>query len=117
MAEQKIVFEFDMNRTMEISTGKVAGLANGSCLVRQGDTVVLAAACSGAAKEGADFFPLQIDYREKYSAAGKFPGGYIKREGRPSTKEILTCRMIDRPLRPLFPKGFFKLLPRQPSPL
>ncbi|MBE6384745.1 MAG: polyribonucleotide nucleotidyltransferase [Lentisphaerae bacterium] len=107
MAEQKIVFEFDENRTMEISTGKVAGLANGSCLVRQGDTVVLAAACSGAAKEGADFFPLQIDYREKYSAAGKFPGGYIKREGRPSTKEILTCRMIDRPLRPLFPKGFF----------
>ena len=107
MAEQKIVFEFDMDRTMEISTGKVAGLANGSCLVRQGDTVVLAAACSGAAKEGADFFPLQIDYREKYSAAGKFPGGYIKREGRPSTKEILTCRMIDRPLRPLFPKGFF----------
>ena len=107
MAEQKIVFEFDESRTMEISTGKVAGLANGSCLVRQGDTVVLAAACSGAAKEGADFFPLQIDYREKYSAAGKFPGGYIKREGRPSTKEILTCRMIDRPLRPLFPKGFF----------
>ena len=107
MAEQKIVFEFDESRTMEISTGKVAGLANGSCLVRQGDTVVLAAACSGAAREGADFFPLQIDYREKYSAAGKFPGGYIKREGRPSTKEILTCRMIDRPLRPLFPKGFF----------
>ena len=92
---------------MEISTGKMAGLANGSCLVRLGDTIVLVAACSGAPREGADFFPLQVDYREKYSAAGKFPGGYIKREGRPSTKEILTCRMIDRPIRPLFPEGFF----------
>ena len=107
MAEEKIVFEFDGSRTMEISTGKVAKLANGSCVVRLGDTVVLAAACSGAPREGTDFFPLQVDYREKYSAAGKFPGGYIKREGRPSTKEILTCRMIDRPIRPLFPKGFF----------
>ena len=105
--EKKIVFQLDDTRTMEISTGKVAGLANGSCLVRMGDTVVLAAACSGEPREGTDFFPLQVDYREKYSAAGKFPGGYIKREGRPSTKEILTCRMIDRPLRPLFPKGFF----------
>ena len=99
MAEEKIVFQFDGEREMEISTGKVAGLANGSCLVRLGDTIVLAAACSGAPREGTDFFPLQVDYREKYSAAGKFPGGYIKREGRPSTKEILTCRMIDRPDR------------------
>ena len=105
--EKKIVFQLDETRTMEISTGKMAGLANGSCLVRLGDTIVIAAACSGAPREGSDFFPLQVDYREKYSAAGKFPGGYIKREGRPSTKEILTCRMIDRPLRPLFPKGFF----------
>ena len=107
MAEEKSVFQFDGEREMEISTGKVAGLANGSCLVRLGDTIVLAAACSGAPREGTDFFPLQVDYREKYSAAGKFPGGYIKREGRPSTKEILTCRMIDRPIRPLFPEGFF----------
>ncbi len=107
MAEEKIVFQFDGERTMEISTGKVAGLANGACLVRLGDTIVLVAACSGAPRDGSDFFPLQVDYREKYSAAGKFPGGYIKREGRPSTKEILTCRMIDRPIRPLFPKGFF----------
>ncbi len=107
MAEEKIVFQFDGEREMEISTGKVAKLANGSCLVRLGDTTVLVAACSGAPREGADFFPLQVDYREKYSAAGKFPGGYIKREGRPSTKEILTCRMIDRPIRPLFPEGFF----------
>jgi polyribonucleotide nucleotidyltransferase len=72
-----------------------------------GDTMLLATACSGPARPGADFFPLQVDYREKYSAAGKFPGGYIKREGRPSTKEILTCRVTDRPLRPLFPKGFY----------
>lgn len=107
MAEQKVVFQLDDSRTMEISTGKVAGLANGSCLVRLGDTIVLAAACSGEAKDGTDFLPFQVDYREKYSAAGKFPGGYVKREGRPSTKEILTCRVIDRPLRPLFPKGFF----------
>ena len=105
--EKKIVFQLDDTRTMEISTGKMAGLANGSCLVRLGDTVIIAAACSGEPREGSDFFPLQVDYREKYSAAGKFPGGYIKREGRPSTKEILTCRMIDRPIRPLFPKGFF----------
>lgn len=107
MAEEKIVFQFDGERTMEISTGKVAKLANGSCLVRLGDTIVLTAVCSGAPREGTDFFPLQVDYREKYSAAGKFPGGYIKREGRPSTKEILTCRMIDRPIRPLFPDYFF----------
>ncbi len=107
MAEEKVTFLIDDSRTMEISTGKVAKLANGSCLVRMGDTVVLATACAGEPREGTDFFPLQVDYREKYSAAGKFPGGYIKREGRPSTKEILTCRMIDRPIRPLFPKGFF----------
>lgn len=107
MAEEKVIFQFDGERTMEISTGKVAGLANGACMVRLGDTIVLVTACSGAPRDGSDFFPLQVDYREKYSAAGKFPGGYIKREGRPSTKEILTCRMIDRPIRPLFPKGFF----------
>ena len=107
MAEQKVVFQLPDGKSMEISTGKMAGLANGSCLVRLGDTIVLAAACSGAAKPGTDFLALQVDYREKYSAAGKFPGGYIKREGRPSEKEILTCRVTDRPLRPLFPKGFF----------
>ena len=107
MAEQKVTFKLDAERTMEISTGKVAGLANGSCLVRMNDTIVLVAACSGPAKQDADFFPLQVDYREKYSAAGKFPGGYVKREGRPSNKEILTCRVTDRPLRPLFPEGFY----------
>jgi len=107
MAEEKVVFAFDGDRTMEISTGKVAKLANGAAVVRLGDSVVLTTACSGEPREGTDFFPLQVDYREKYAAAGRFPGGYIKREGRPSTKEILTCRMIDRPIRPLFPNGFF----------
>ena len=107
MAEEKVLFQIAEGKSMEISTGKVANLANGSCLVRQGDTIVLAAACSGAAKPGTDFLALQVDYREKYAAAGRFPGGYIKREGRPTEKEILTCRVTDRPLRPLFPKGYF----------
>ncbi len=106
MAEHKVSFQVG-DKTMEISTGKMANLAAGSCLVRLGDTIVLAAACSGPARPGTDFLALQVDYREKYSAAGKFPGGYIKREGRPSDKEILTCRVTDRPLRPLFPEGFF----------
>lgn len=107
MSETKVIVDITGNRTIEIATGKLAKLANGSCTVRLGDTVLLVAVCSGPPREGADFFPLQVDYREKYSAAGRFPGGYIKREGRPSTKEILTCRVTDRPLRPLFPEGFF----------
>ncbi len=107
MAEEKVIFNIAEDKTMELSTGKIAKLANGSCVVRMGDTILLATACSGSPRPGTDFFPLQVDYREKYSAAGKFPGGYIKREGRPSTKEILTCRVTDRPLRPLFPKGYF----------
>ncbi len=94
-------------KVIEIETGKMANLANGSCTLRMGDTVLFVAACSGSARDDADFFPLQVDYREKYTAAGRFPGGYIKREGRPSEKEILTCRVTDRPLRPLFPKGFY----------
>ena len=107
MSEYYVTFKLDGDREITISTGKLAKLANGSCTVRMGDTIVFSAACSGAAREGADFFPLQVDYREKFSAAGMFPGGYIKREGRPSDKEILVCRMADRPIRPLFPKGFF----------
>lgn len=105
--ETKVSIELTPGKSMEISTGKLAHLANGSCVVRMGDTCVLAAACSGPARKGADFFPLQVDYREKFSAAGRFPGGFIKREGRPTDKEILTMRMTDRPLRPLFPEGFF----------
>jgi len=90
-----------------IETGKLARLADGAVTVRSGDTIVLVTAVSATTvKEGQDFFPLTVDYREKAAAVGKFPGGYFKREGRPSEKEILTCRMTDRPLRPLFPKGY-----------
>ncbi len=106
--EEKVSIDIGQDKTIEISTGKMAGLANGSCIVRFGDTVLLVACSSGKSREGTDFLPLQVDYREKYSAAGKFPGGYIKREGRPNDREILTCRMTDRPLRPLFPEGFFE---------
>lgn len=89
-------------------TGKLAKLADGAATVRCGDTIVLASAVSATTlKEGQDFFPLTVDYKEKAAAVGKFPGGYFKREGRPSEKEILTCRMTDRPLRPLFPKGYY----------
>jgi len=91
-----------------IETGKLAKQADGAVTVRFGDTVVLTTAVAAAKpKEGQDFFPLTVDYREKSSAAGRFPGGYFKREGRPTEKEILTSRMTDRPLRALFPRGFF----------
>src|SRR3954470_8245341 len=93
-------------RTLTIETGTLAKLADGSVTVQMGDTVVLGAVVRANPREGIDFFPLQVDYRERRAAAGKFPGGFIKREGRPTTKEILTARLIDRPLRPLFPKGF-----------
>lgn len=96
------------NQTVNIETGKLAKQADGSVTVQLGETIVLVAAVAAAkAKPGQDFFPLTVDYREKAAAAGRFPGGYFKREGRPSEKEILTSRMIDRPIRPLFPKGWF----------
>lgn len=92
---------------MIIETGKMARLADGAVTVRCGDTVVLVTAVSATkVKEGQSFFPLSVEYKEKAAAAGMFPGGYFKREGRPTEKEILTCRMTDRPLRPLFPKGY-----------
>src|SRR6188472_4412763 len=92
---------------ISIETGKIAKLADGSVVVSTGDTMVLVSAVSATQiKEGQDWFPLTVDYREKAAAVGKFPGGYFKREGRPTEKEILTCRMTDRPLRPLFPKGY-----------
>jgi polyribonucleotide nucleotidyltransferase len=94
-------------RTLTIETGVVAKQASGAAIVRYGDTVVLAAAVVGKEMD-ADFFPLSVEYREKTYAAGKFPGGFIKREGRPTTKEILTSRLIDRPIRPLFPAGYRK---------
>lgn len=91
-----------------IETGKLAKLADGAVTVRSGDTIILVSAVSATTlKEGQDWFPLTVDYREKAAAVGKIPGGYFKREGRPSEKEILTARMTDRPLRPLFPKGYF----------
>jgi polyribonucleotide nucleotidyltransferase len=91
-----------------IETGKLAKQADGAVTVQLGETIVLVAAVAATkAKEGQDFFPLTVDYREKAAAAGKFPGGYFKREGRPTEKEILTCRLTDRPIRPLFPKGWY----------
>jgi len=96
------------DREIIIETGKLANLADGAVTVRCGETIVLVTAVSAAKpKEGQDFFPLTVEYREKAAAVGRIPGGYFKREGRPSEKEILTCRMTDRPLRPLFPKGYF----------
>ncbi len=93
-------------RTLKISTGLVAKQAAGACLVQYGDTVVLSAMALGDEREDGDFFPLMVDYREKTYAAGKFPGGFFKREKAPSTHETLTMRLTDRPIRPLFPKGF-----------
>ncbi|MCF7854474.1 MAG: polyribonucleotide nucleotidyltransferase [Candidatus Pacebacteria bacterium] len=106
MSIETITIDVGSDNPIVIETGKMALLAGGSVTVQQGDTIVLVAACSDEPRPGLDFFPLQVDYREKFSAAGKFPGGFFKREGRPSEKEILTSRMTDRPLRPLFPKGF-----------
>ncbi|MCW5982922.1 MAG: polyribonucleotide nucleotidyltransferase [Bryobacteraceae bacterium] len=100
--------EIDLNgRVISLETGRIAKQANGAVIVRSGDSVVFVSAC--AAREprpGVSFFPLTVDYREYTYAAGRFPGGFIKREGRPSEREILTCRLMDRPLRPLFPEGF-----------
>jgi polyribonucleotide nucleotidyltransferase len=90
-----------------LETGKIAKQADAAVVVTYGDTMVLAAVTSAPPKEDIDYFPLSVEYRERLSAAGKFPGGFMKREGRPSTKETLTARLIDRPLRPLFPDGYF----------
>lgn len=102
------VFEFQLDdgRVMTIETGRVAKQAGGSVLVRLGDTMVLAAVTSAPTQQERDFFPLSVDYREKSYAAGKIPGGFFKREGRPSEKEILSARLCDRPLRPLFPDAY-----------
>ncbi|MFN3532215.1 MAG: polyribonucleotide nucleotidyltransferase [Candidatus Brocadia sp.] len=96
-------------RILSIETGKIAKQADGAALVQYGDTMVLATAVSAPEEnEEADFFPLTVDYREKTYAAGKFPGGFFKREGKPTLKEILTMRLIDRPLRPLFPESYLR---------
>ena len=94
-------------QAFSIETGKVAKQADGSVVVRFGDTMVLATVVAAkTAKESQDFFPLTVEYRERAYAGGRIPGGYFKREGAPVKKETLTCRLIDRPVRPLFPDGF-----------
>jgi polyribonucleotide nucleotidyltransferase len=93
-------------QVLSMETGQLAKQAAASVLVQYGDTVVFTAVASGPSRPGIDFFPLTCDYRERMAAAGKFPGGFLKREGRPTTKETLTSRLMDRPIRPLFPKGY-----------
>ena len=106
MFEKFRTFEYTLaGRPLVIETGKMAGLANGSCLVRYGDTSVLATATASAKpRDGIDFLPLSVDFEARLYAAGKIPGSFNKREGRPTEKSILSSRVIDRPIRPLFPK-------------
>jgi len=103
---RKLVERTVGDKLLSIETGHLAKQATGAVVVRIGDTMTLVAVVAGPGREGLDFFPLTVDYREKTYAAGKFPGGFIKREGRPTTKEILTSRLIDRPVRPLFPTSY-----------
>ncbi|QDT97215.1 polyribonucleotide nucleotidyltransferase [Gimesia aquarii] len=103
----KVVVECEVGgQKLSLTTGQLAKQAAGSVLIQYGETVVFVAAATGPGRPGIDFFPLTVDYRERIAASGKFPGGFLKREGRPTTKEILTARLTDRPIRPLFPKGF-----------
>ncbi len=106
MFENYREFKFELaGRPLVVETGKIAGLANGSCVVRYGDTAVLACATASARpRDGIDFLPLSVDFEERMYSVGRIPGGYLKREGRPGEKAILTSRVIDRPIRPLFPK-------------
>ena len=106
MSIENITIDIGGGRSVSVQTGKLALLCNGSVVVRQADTSILVCAVAAQPREGIDFFPLSVEYRERFAAAGKIPGGYFKREGRPTEKEILTARMTDRPLRPLFPDGF-----------
>src|ERR687897_2616601 len=95
------------SQTLSIETGRLAKQADGSVIVRQGDTMVLVTAChASSAREGIDFLPLTVDYREYAYASGRIPGGFFKREGKAAEKEVLTSRLIDRPIRPLFPSGW-----------
>ena len=104
-------------KSISIETGRLAKQASGAVVVRVGDTMTLVATVAAPGREGLDFFPMQVDYREKVYAAGKFPGGFIKREGRPTTKEILTSRLIDRPIRPLFPESYRNEIQIQAGPI
>src|SRR3954454_4539513 len=100
-----------------LETGRLAKQASGAVVVRIGDMMTLVATVAAPGREGLDFFPLTVDYREKVYAAGKFPGGFIKREGRPTTKEILTSRLIDRPIRPLFHESYRDEVQIQAGPI
>ena len=101
-------YSLDINgNELSVEVGRVANLANGSCVLTLGETVVLATASAlKNAKEGVDFLPMTVDVQEKAYALGKLPGGFFKREGRPTSDATLVCRLIDRPLRPLFPKSY-----------
>ena len=99
--------ELGDGRTITLETGKLAKQADGSVMLRMGNTMLLATVCAAKdAVPGTDFMPLQVEYKEKYAAFGRFPGGFTKREGKASDYEILTCRLVDRALRPLFPDNF-----------
>src|SRR5271156_3373917 len=105
--KHEVAVELTGGKRLVFETGRIAKQASGAAFVTLGESVVLATAvASPDPKEGIDFFPLTVDYREYTYAGGRIPGGFIKREGRPSEKEVLTCRQIDRPIRPLFPEGF-----------
>src|SRR5579872_3329022 len=107
MHRETITFSIG-KQTLTFETGKVARQANGSVIVRCGETVVFSSACAApTASQEIDFFPLRVDYQEKYSAVGRTAAGFIKREGRPSEREILVSRLIDRPLRPMFEEGYY----------
>jgi len=104
---KKVTVECEFaGRKLSITTGEMAKQASGAVMIQFGETSVFVATQSGPSRPGTDFFPLTVDYRERLAAAGKFAGGYLKREGRPTTREVLTSRLTDRPIRPLFPKGF-----------
>ncbi len=105
MSAQTVSISLSDGKTITLESGRMAKQAGGAVLARMGDTMVLCTVCAGEDKEG-DFFPLTVEYRERFYAAGKIPGGYFKRETRPNDKEVLTCRIIDRPLRPMFPDGY-----------
>ena len=108
MKENFKSIEFAPGKTLSVETGRLAKLADGAMMVRMGDTMVLCTVVSArSAKPGQDFFPLVVDLRESFTAGGKFPGGFLKREGRPSDNETLASRLIDRSLRPLFPSGYY----------
>ncbi len=107
MEQTKKVYKLDWaGRELQVEVGQLAKQANGAALIRYGDTAVLSTATASKTPKPLDFFPLTVNYEERLYAVGKIPGGFIKREGRPSEKATLTSRLIDRPIRPLFPDGF-----------